>query len=48
MSTAVAAAPSSPARKFLVGLIGEGIQGSRSPALHEHEARRLGLALHFS
>jgi len=33
--------------KFLVGLIGEGIQGSRSPALHEEEARRQGLALRY-
>jgi shikimate dehydrogenase len=47
MSTAGAAAPASPPQKFLVGLIGEGIQGSRSPALHEHEARHLGLALHY-
>ncbi|HEY2862614.1 MAG TPA: shikimate dehydrogenase [Casimicrobiaceae bacterium] len=30
-----------------MGLIGEGIQGSRSPVLHEQEARRLGLALHY-
>jgi shikimate dehydrogenase len=36
-----------PTHKFLVGLIGEGIQGSRSPALHEQEARSLGLALHY-
>jgi shikimate dehydrogenase len=28
---------------FLVGLIGEGIQASRSPALHEQEAADLGL-----
>jgi shikimate dehydrogenase len=33
--------------KFLVGLIGEGIQGSRSPALHEAEARHHGLTLHY-
>ena len=33
--------------KFLVGLIGEGIQGSRSPALHEQEARCQGLTLHY-
>ncbi len=33
--------------RYLVGLIGEGIQGSRSPALHEQEARRLGLSLHY-
>jgi len=47
MSAAAAAARPSPAPKFLVGLIGEGIQGSRSPALHEQEARDLGLALHY-
>ena len=47
MITAGAAARASPAQKFLVGLIGQGIQGSRSPALHEHEARHLGLALHY-
>jgi shikimate dehydrogenase len=47
MSVAKAAARASPAQKFLVGLIGEGIQGSRSPALHEREARELGLALHY-
>jgi len=33
--------------KFLVGLIGEGIQASLSPALHEQEARCHGLALHY-
>jgi shikimate dehydrogenase len=33
--------------KFLVGLIGEGIQGSRSPALHEEEARHHGLTLRY-
>jgi quinate/shikimate dehydrogenase (NAD+) len=33
--------------KFLVGLIGEGIQESLSPALHEQEARRQGLTLHY-
>jgi shikimate dehydrogenase len=33
--------------KFLVGLIGEGIQESLSPALHEEEARCQGLALHY-
>jgi len=47
MSAAAAAGRPSPAQKFLVGLIGEGIQGSRSPALHEQEARDLGLALHY-
>lgn len=30
-------------RSFLVGLIGSGIGGSLSPAMHEQEARRLGL-----
>ena len=34
-------------RKFLVGLIGEGIQESLSPALHEEEARCQGLTLHY-
>ena len=33
--------------QFLLGLIGEGIQGSRSPALHEAEARHHGLALRY-
>jgi shikimate dehydrogenase len=33
--------------RFLVGLIGEGIQESLSPALHEQEARRQGLTLHY-
>jgi len=47
MSAAAAAARPSPAPKFLVGLIGEGIQGSRSPALHEQEARDLGFSLHY-
>jgi shikimate dehydrogenase len=37
----------SATRKFLVGLIGQGIQESRSPALHEQEARCQGLALHY-
>lgn len=43
-----AAAPGRETKtKFLVGLIGEGIQGSRSPALHEQEARCQGLTLHY-
>ena len=33
--------------KFRVGLIGEGIQASLSPALHEEEARCQGLTLHY-
>jgi shikimate dehydrogenase len=33
--------------EFLVGLIGEGIQESLSPALHEEEARCQGLALQY-
>jgi len=33
--------------KFLVGLIGEGIQESLSPALHEEEARCQGLSLRY-
>lgn len=31
-------------RSFLVGLIGAGIGGSLSPAMHEEEARRLGVS----
>jgi shikimate dehydrogenase len=43
-----AAASRHPAKKkFLCGLIGQGIQGSRSPALHEREARDQGFALHY-
>jgi shikimate dehydrogenase len=41
------AVPATRSSRFLVGLIGEGIQGSRSPALHEQEARHLGLSLHY-
>jgi shikimate dehydrogenase len=33
--------------EFRVGLIGEGIQESLSPALHEQEARSQGLTLHY-
>lgn len=32
---------------FLVGLIGAGIQRSRSPALHEHEGAALGVAYQY-
>ena len=32
---------------FLVGLIGEGIQESLSPGLHEEEAKNHGLTLHY-
>lgn len=34
-------------RAFLVGLIGAGIQASRSPALHEHEAAAQGLRYEY-
>jgi quinate/shikimate dehydrogenase (NAD+) len=33
--------------EFLVGLIGEGIQASLSPALHEEEAKKQGLMLQY-
>jgi shikimate dehydrogenase len=33
--------------RFLVGLIGSGIGASGSPALHENEARELGLHVHY-
>jgi len=35
------------AKHILCGLIGAGIQGSRSPALQEEEARHHGLRLHY-
>ena len=35
------------ATKLLVGLIGSGIQGSLTPAMHEEEARQHGLRLHY-
>jgi shikimate dehydrogenase len=34
-------------RKILLGLIGAGIQRSRSPALHEEEGRHHGLRVHY-
>jgi shikimate dehydrogenase len=34
-------------REFLCGLVGAGIQASRSPALHEEEARQQGFALRY-
>lgn len=39
--------PTVAARKFLAGLIGAGIQRSLTPAMHEEEARQLGLRLHY-
>ena len=33
--------------RFLVGLIGSGIACSGSPAIHEREARQLGIQLHY-
>lgn len=33
--------------RFLVGLIGSGIASSGSPAIHEREARHLGIQLHY-
>jgi shikimate dehydrogenase len=47
-----AAAPASstatlPARKLLVGLIGDGIQLSLTPAMQEEEAARHGLRMHY-
>ncbi|MCX6629294.1 MAG: shikimate dehydrogenase [Candidatus Solibacter sp.] len=33
--------------RFLVGLIGSGIASSGSPAIHEREARQLGIHLHY-
>jgi len=34
-------------KRFVVGLAGRGIQSSRSPAMHEREARRLGIAYSY-
>ena len=42
LAAALAAAP-----KLLAGLIGAGIQRSLTPAMHEEEARQLGLRLHY-
>jgi shikimate dehydrogenase len=33
------------ARSYLIGLVGKDIQGSKSPLMHEREARELGLVL---
>jgi shikimate dehydrogenase len=38
---------SSPTRTYSAGLVGAGIGGSFSPALHEREARELGLAAEY-
>ena len=38
---------SATADKLLVGLIGQGIQRSLTPAMHEAEARAQGLRLHY-
>jgi len=43
----LAAAALSAAPKFLLGLIGSGIQRSLTPAMHEEEARAQGLRLHY-
>src|SRR5689334_21985535 len=42
-STITRPAPAGQEASFLVGLIGSGIQASRTPALHEHEAEAQGL-----
>jgi len=47
MSPGGSASDSAAKSKFLVGLIGEGIQASLSPALHEQEAQCQGLTLHY-
>lgn len=45
--TPIAAARPAQSDRVLVGLIGSGIQHSLSPALHEEEASRHGLRLHY-
>jgi len=47
MTRALPLPPMNPSNKLLVGLIGEGIQRSLTPAMHEAEARAQGLALHY-
>src|SRR3546814_4674895 len=43
-----ASAPTRPTgESLLVGLIGRGIQSSRSPAMHEREATRLGIGCSY-
>jgi shikimate dehydrogenase len=39
--------PGHPSRKLLVGLIGDGIQLSLTPAMQEEEAARQGLRMHY-
>jgi shikimate dehydrogenase len=39
----IAAQPSGDSRAVLVGLVGRGIQSSRTPAMHEREGARVGL-----
>ena len=41
--TTQAIQPIQQRRKVLAGLIGQGIQGSRTPAMHQAEGERLGL-----
>jgi len=36
--------PAAPSPRVVVGLLGRGIQASRTPAMHEYEGARLGLA----
>lgn len=40
-------APAASHAKLLLGLIGSGIQRSLTPAMHEEEARRQGLRVHY-
>ncbi|MEY2893517.1 MAG: hypothetical protein RJA98_3425 [Pseudomonadota bacterium] len=46
MSATPLSPPATP-RKLLVGLIGQGIQQSMTPAMQEEEARQQGLRLHY-
>lgn len=43
LSQTTTAKPLQQRRKVLAGLIGQGIQGSRTPAMHQAEGERLGL-----
>jgi shikimate dehydrogenase len=41
------AAPAGAARSVMVGLVGRGIQSSRSPTMHEREGARLGIRYRY-
>ncbi|RWB95681.1 MAG: hypothetical protein EOS51_32805, partial [Mesorhizobium sp.] len=40
-------AASGDSEKVVIGLVGRGIQSSRTPGMHEREARRLGIGYSY-